>query len=582
MNIMNWHSVGTKVISITFITITLIVIGLLITFHYAEKQHVLSEVIAQSQKNLNIAEAIQDSVLERWQKGIYSVELLKNMAQLSNDRAKPSILATIPMVNAWEALSLSAKTQDFRFKAARIGARNPLNEADEVDKQALQFFKTTSGQKNFHLVDDVKGELRVYRAVKLSAQCEICHGAATQSQALWDNGEGKDILEYRMENGHTGDVYAAIEIITPLAPLYSIINDQTIKAVLFTLLSLLLIAIVSHCTMTRFIIKPLTNLGLKLESIAGSEGDLTARLAITDKSEFSWIAASFNSFVKKIAETVNEINHSSEKLAAASAQLSAITSSAETGANQQQAETTHVVAAMEQMTTTVHEVARNTAEASLAASAADHDAVASKQIIQAAVQGIHLLATEVESAVEVIRALESDSSSIGSILSTIQGIAEQTNLLALNAAIEAARAGEQGRGFAVVADEVRTLASRTQNATFEIQKTIERLQARAQQASKTMEKGKKQASASVEQATSSGVAMENISVKIVHINDMNNQIASAAEEQSAVAKEISRNIHNINQVTQATSNGVRKSAQACQELLTLSSQLKISMAQFKT
>lgn len=581
MNIMNWHLVGVKVRAATLLTIALIATGLLITFHFTEKQQVLENAIADAKNNLAISEAIQEGVLERWAKGIYSVDLLKNMAQLSRERAKPSIMATVPIANISETLSLAAKSQNFRFKAARIGARNPLNEADEFDRQALQFFKATPDRKDYYLMDNAKEELRVYRAVRLSAQCEICHGASSQSQVLWDNAEGRDVLGYRMENQRTGDLHAALTFIIPLEPLYDVLDKQTMQALLFMLFSLLLLAVVSHYAMNHFIIDPLTDLALKLESIAGNECNLTARLEVTGESEFAWIASSFNRFVKKIANTVIEINSSSEKLAVASERLSSITRNAEAGVNQQQAETTHVVTAMEQMTASVHEVARNTAEASSAASAADSDAISSKQVIQEAVQGIHVLASEVESAVNVIKALESDSTSIGSILSTIQGIAEQTNLLALNAAIEAARAGEQGRGFAVVADEVRTLASRTQNATFEIQKTIERLQARAQQASKTMEKGKRQATTSVEQAASSGVAMDNISFKIDHINDMNNQIASAVEEQSAVAKEISRNIHNINQVTQATSNGVRKSAQACRELLELSNQLKISMAQFK-
>jgi methyl-accepting chemotaxis protein len=322
-------------------------------------------------------------------------------------------------------------------------------------------------------------------------------------------------------------------------------------------------------------------LALKLQDIASGQGNLNARLEPVGKSEFAWVAGSFNKFVKKIAKTVDEINTTSEKLAIASQQSSAITRAAELGVDRQQAETTQVAAAMQEMTATVQEVALHAFKASAAAATADNDACTSKSVIHEAIKGINLLASEVDSAALVMKELESDSTSIGEVLSTIQGIAEQTNLLALNAAIEAARAGEQGRGFAVVADEVRTLASRTQNSTLEIQKTIERLQSRAEQASKVMENGKKQATASVEQAASSGAAMENISLKIDSISDMNNQIASAAEEQRAVAEEINRNINNINQVTIDTSSGIRKSALACQELLELAHQLKNSISQFK-
>lgn len=581
MKTINWHSVGFKMPAVTVIITALMVIGLLIIFNISETNQLIHNEIEHSKTVLSISESAQKSVLNRWEKGIYSVELLRNMAHLSRERSKPTIMATIPIVNAWETLQQESNDHTFRFKTASIGARNHKNEADALDKQALAFFAANPLQKDYSYVDEEKKELHVFRAIRLSQQCEICHGNPSTSTELWGNTEGQDVLGYPMENKHAGDLHGVFKITSSLEGSYAKINTQTIQAGMIGLFSLILVALISYAAMNYLILSPLKDLNIKLQGIAGSEGNLKARLAVIGCSEFVGIAESFNTFVTKIAKTINDINISSEKLDAASKQLSDITRSAEAGVNHQQAETAHVVSAMEQMTTTVLEIADNTARASTAAAAADNDAIASKNIIQNAIREIHLLASEVDSAAQVMKDLEVDSNSIGGVLNTIQGIAEQTNLLALNAAIEAARAGEQGRGFAVVADEVRTLASRTQNATLEIQKTIERLQARAQHASKVMENGKRQASTSVEKAASSGIAMENISSKIDSINDMNNHIASAAEQQSAVAKEISRNVNNINHVTMQTSTGIRKSAQACRELLELAQQLKSSVSQFK-
>jgi methyl-accepting chemotaxis protein len=183
----------------------------------------------------------------------------------------------------------------------------------------------------------------------------------------------------------------------------------------------------------------------------------------------------------------------------------------------------------------VQEVARNATEAAKAASHSDEEAQNGQAVVDRTINAIDALASEVDRAANVIHRLEQDSDKIGTVLDVIKGIAEQTNLLALNAAIEAARAGEQGRGFAVVADEVRTLASRTQQSTAEIQQMIERLQAGAQEAVSVMEDSRSRASDSVSSAQSAGQSLESITRSVASITDMNTQIASAADEQSALS-----------------------------------------------
>jgi len=580
---MNWNSVGVKVILVMTTTLAILTIGCLFFYAYWAKQQIIDSEIQTAKIQILLSEAVKEKTIKTWEQGLFSPELLVDISNNnSRQEATEKILATVPIANAWNTLKVKAKEGNYRFKAPRIGARNPQNEADSVEREALKFFENNRDTLDYSVVDEEKNELRYFRAVKLDKQCEACHGAPATSEQLWQRSDGRDILGYPMENKRAGDLHGAFEIIRPLEPAYAQLHNNLWITAGLALLALILLCISGYLAIDKIIITPLTDLALKLQDISSGGGNLKARLKVEGKNELTWLAASFNGFVKKISKTIDEIRDTSEKLGQHSLTLSSAAQTTESGVNMQQSETTMVATAMEQMTATTKEVATNAINASDAVSSADHEATNSKNIVAQVVASINNLASEVESAANVIHQLDSDSESIGEVLSVIQGIAEQTNLLALNAAIEAARAGEQGRGFAVVADEVRTLASRTQNSTQEIQKTIERLQARAREAVKVMENGKQQAAASVEQAASSGNALDNINAKISIVHDMNNQIASAAEEQTAVAEEINRNIQNISAVFEQTSSGAQKTSTSCNDLLVLAEQLKEAVGHFKT
>ncbi|WP_420801155.1 methyl-accepting chemotaxis protein [Pseudomonas chlororaphis] len=243
------------------------------------------------------------------------------------------------------------------------------------------------------------------------------------------------------------------------------------------------------------------------------------------------------------------------------------------GTNDQFNRTDQVATAMNEMSATAQEVARHAADAARAADDADQSAQQGEQVMQGTIHTITLMRGEIANTAEVIRRLEADSGRIGKVLEVIRGIAEQTNLLALNAAIEAARAGEAGRGFAVVADEVRSLAQRTAASIIEINQIIQSVQTGALDAAHAIESGQARSDASVEQVTQAGSMLERITEAVEAIRDMNRQIATAAEEQTSVAEDISRNLTEITSIASTNLDNVQRTERASQNLHELSGQL---------
>ncbi len=340
---------------------------------------------------------------------------------------------------------------------------------------------------------------------------------------------------------------------------------------------------------SRTILRPI-NILRELIVRAERENDLTACNELDNSAlckqinvndEVGQAALAFRRMLGKFHSTVKSITDAANQLSSGVQQMQSITGKTSESIKRQQQETEVVAAAMNEMTSTIQEVGDNASEAAEATRQADDASKSGQQVVGKALDDINILAENVEQAAKVIHKLEDDTNSIGGVLDVINSIAEQTNLLALNAAIEAARAGEQGRGFAVVADEVRTLAQRTQQSTQEIQSMIERLQSGAKTSVQVMEKGQVQAKSSVEQAAQAGESLEEITNAVSRIAEMNQHIATASDQQIRVADEINRNVVNINQVTEQNAGGSREVAQSAVKLEKLSGELESMVRQFK-
>ncbi len=346
-----------------------------------------------------------------------------------------------------------------------------------------------------------------------------------------------------------------------------------------------LLAAILGTTIAFFVVRgimgPINATNDILKEIAEGQGDLTKRVDVKSADEIGEMADYFNAFISKLQGIIKQVVESAVKVSQAAEQLSQVTTETSEGINRQNSETAQVATAITEMSATVEEVARNTQMASDAAKHADKEAKSGNKTVSITIEKINELAVEVETSANTLEKLKVDSENISAVLDVIKNIAEQTNLLALNAAIEAARAGEQGRGFAVVADEVRTLAQRTQNSTAEIENLISALQHGVNSTVLAMQQNRATTITTVDHAAKTGVVLQTISKCVSSIVDMNTQIAVASEEQSAVAQEISKNIINIQTSSEQTSVGAHQTDQSSRQLLLLGNQMRQLVEQFR-
>lgn len=377
--------------------------------------------------------------------------------------------------------------------------------------------------------------------------------------------------------------YEYLELITTQA---SETHDETkasIQSFIITIAIVGLVAVAAILLVATIIIRRI-NRALERVQVAAkqvAQGDLTLRVNLSGADEFSELSASVDNIVNSFQSVISNMNHSTLQLASSAEESSAVAVQTKQNVVEQQQQTQMVATAIHEFSSTVQEVANSAASAAEASQEAEEATYEGSSVVQQTITQINELNTEIALSLEIIQKLSQQSKEIGTIVDVIDGISEQTNLLALNAAIEAARAGEAGRGFAVVADEVRSLASRTQDSTVEIKAMIQSLQESSADSMQRMEKGTNQAQLTAEMAEQAGISLERIAASVARINNMNTQIAAAAEQQSTVINEINQNVTTINDISTQTASGAEQSSAATLELARLTEDMKVNVDRFK-
>ena len=467
-------------------------------------------------------------------------------------------------------IELSKLIQQARFQvrgytySAKVEAEQPALEAIANALKSADSLRSQLPEQYGANLQEASNSLKAY----LAAVSQFRDSQVASTAALKAMAEQGDLLFDRSKK---------------LTASQTVIRDNDAAQAKFLLMLAAALAlfcgIVAAWTITRQIVIPLGQTLKVAERVAA--GDLTHDLVSQRQDELGQLQRAMQSMTMGLRDLIGGISDGVTQIASAAEQLSAVTEQTSAGVNNQKIETDQVATAMNEMAATVQEVARNAEEASEAAVAADQQAREGDRVVGEAIAQIERLAGEVGNSTEAMGHLKRESDKIGSVLDVIKSVAQQTNLLALNAAIEAARAGEAGRGFAVVADEVRSLAQRTQKSTEEIEELIVGLQSGTQQVATIMDSSRSLTDSSVELTRRAGNALENITRTVSAIQAMNQQIATAAEQQSAVAEEINRSVLNVRDVSEQTAAASEETAASSTELARLGSHLQALVGRFR-
>jgi len=482
-------------------------------------------------------------------------------------------LKQVPVVVAWSVARQYAEAQGMQFTTPSLHPRNPRNTPDEFETKALNAFESDPNLKEFWSRVNLNGTevIRFAEPVRVTEDCLYCHGGPAGQ---------KGPFGYPKEGMKVGDLKGAFVVTAPATGLTATARANSLALLLINL-GVLFAAMAAVFFLVRgLVVKPVAASTALAEEIANNNLAV-ADIEVTSEDEVGQAVTALNRMKNNLTKVVTSIAGTAEQLASATEQISSGSTQSASTVRSQSDQTHQVATAMEEMSSTVQQISENSQKAADTSRLAAQAARQGGEVVQSALTSMRNIAEATLKTAAQISGLGKSSEQIGKIIVVIDDIADQTNLLALNAAIEAARAGEQGRGFAVVADEVRKLAERTTKATKEIATMVESIQAETKKAVEAIELGSHEVQLGVEKTSASGAALEEIIQMSGHVGDMITQIATAATQQSATTEQINANVAQISSATQESSSAAEQTAQACTDLSNLAFDLQKLVNQFK-
>ncbi len=583
-------SMSVKIIAAT-VTILVAVVAINYTvFMTGYKRDIQHELIDEASQFTALADETKNHVGKLMALGAFDTDKLVQEA-LNEVKAGKALKDTkffnaIPVVAGWTAAGEAAKDQGVDFKVVAFDARNPKNEPEpgSFREQLLKDLTaqvTKGGEEHLGRIDPKTNTLHYVRAIKLDSNCMMCHGDPAKYDKRSADGtfDGLDPLGHKMENWKVGDMHGAFEIAMPLQQMDEQVAGFFKSGMMWTV-PVVVGAIGFFVFMLRKTIsQPIATLVGLFQKVAS--GDLTVRMETKREDEIGQLSASFNTVTGNLQKLVKECAASSQQVAAAASEIASSAEEMASGLSKQEEQTGQVSAAVEEMSASVVEVARKAADAAQAAEDSGKQATNGGAVVHQTIEEMKQIASQVTDSAKAVGALGQKSEQIGQIISVINDIADQTNLLALNAAIEAARAGEHGRGFAVVADEVRKLAERTTQATEEVAKSIREIQTGTGDSVQIINASTNKVSKGVDLANSAGSALETIVSGSKSLQGMVQSIATASQQQSAAGEQIAKSVEQISAVTRESTAGAQQAAQAATQLSEQAQNLATLVGRFK-